>query len=1004
MPTLCKFIAVSEKEIQTRANLLLNRILHDYSRFSVGTIDSFFQRIIRSFVKETGIQAGFSLEMDDRKILEIVCDQLLVDIENNKDLRNWIFRFAEDKVESGKGWNLTSDLQNLGKEVFKEIYKLFDKELIEKIQDKNFLSSYLKALDKIISDFELALMNIGYSALTLMKNHSLDVEDFSYGKTGVAGYFLKLSEKRISPPGKRAADALNNPDVWAKKTSKKIESIKNVYHAGLNTFLEEAINYHESNHRNYITAQLILKNMYALGILTDISKKIKEYCNEQNLFLLSDAPKLLKGVISESEVPFVYEKTGYLYRHFMIDEFQDTSAMQWGNFKPLVKMSLSEGGKSLIVGDVKQSIYRWRNGDWKLLAEQLPSDIAPYATDEISLSVNWRSKKNIIGFNNTFFSAASSLLQDFLNEKIIDSLGKKITLFEDRILNAYNNAAQQFSTRNDVDGGEIKVSFIERNEEDDWKEAAKDKLSEIIESLQDNDVALKDIVILVRSKKEGKEIADKLIEIKSNAVSEKYSYDFISSEALYISNNPAIKFILHVLNYLIAPDDGINKAVIVNELLNYIHPTDSLSQACFHKYKSSDLFSFLPEKYQTALQELEQKSLFELVEDIIFKFDLNKTEEFVPYLQAFQDHVMAFVTKETSDISSFIHWWEEEGSGKTISLSEQQNAIKIMTIHKSKGLEFKAVIVPFCNWSLDHEQWTNNILWCSPTLAPFNDLSLIPVKYTSRLAETHFFMEYFSEKMQALIDNLNLLYVAFTRAESFLYILSPMPKDDKMTTAGDLLFKIISGNNSESFVTEKQNSNLHFISLKNYFDSENFIFHVQDKFMKKNIVSELPTPLLMKDYPVYSIEDRMLLRKRSNHIFDDNEGLNIFENIITANDVDKALNKKMFEAYFSKQDLPELNKKILELLNNPSVCNWFDGSMHVVTEKEILYKEGKTKRPDRIMIQNKNAIIVDYKTGKPHTSHQEQILQYVSLLKDMNFEKVNAFLWYLGDNNVIEVC
>ena len=908
------------QDLKEKAQNILNNILHDYSRFSVGTIDSFFQRVIHSFTKEIGLQAGFNIELDDTQVLSEVIDRLLIDIDNTPDksgLKNWLIRFAETKIEEGKSWNLKNDINNLGKEIFKEEYKSFDKALIQKIENKEFLNNYFKSLNKVKYDFENTLKKIGDKAIEIISNHYLSLTDFSYKETGVAGYFYKISEKKNFIPGKRVIDAHNEMEKWySKSTASDIKTnIENAYNDGLNELLVQALDYYNTNCYVYNTVAQISAFFYTLGILTDISKKILDYTDEKNIFLISDAAILLQEIIGDNDAPFIYEKLGNIYKHFMIDEFQDTSRLQWSNFKPLINNSLSENNTSLVVGDVKQSIYRWRNSDWKLLSEQVVKDVQNFGANSIALNTNWRSKKNIVDFNNTIFQYAARSLQEQFNQyqpllnppqrgglfhpflqvdnEILADLKTKLT-------KAYQDLEQHLPEKNSHSStnGYVNISFIENTEDENlpaealaqagWKDIVKQKLPKLIEDLQDNNYQLKDIAIIVREKNEGKEIADALLAYKnSDKAQDAYKYDVISNESLFIENSPVVCFILFVLKYFNNPSDTINNASLIHQYKRYINRTSScsptanaeMSVANAKDNSNEELFKkHFPGSFINGIERLKQLPLFELVEQLSNIFSLNSITEDVPYLLAFQDIVLKFTQNETGDICSFLEWWEKNAKNQAINFSEQQDAIRIITIHKAKGLEFKAVIIPFCNWLIDHNPHHTNILWCKPDVEPFNKLELIPVKYTSKLSETIFYEEYFTEKLHAYVDNLNLLYVAFTRAKDVLYTFSPLKADvvssqvetpdstlkdnRKITNVSELLYRLVPHLNL-SAGSEGGIFNNRVGGLDNYWNEKLQCFEM-GKLSKiypvKSVEQFKANEIKLKNYPSFPIKERIKIK------------------------------------------------------------------------------------------------------------------------------------------------
>ncbi|MDA3781226.1 MAG: UvrD-helicase domain-containing protein, partial [Bacteroidales bacterium] len=455
--SLSKFFNLSDTEIRNKAKSILNNILHDYSKFSVNTIDKFFQQILRSFTKEIGIQPGYQIELNSDEILGNSIDELMNEIGDNAQLQEWLVKYSESKISEGKNWDFKKNLESLGKQIFTEKYKELNQDFIENA-DKELFNKYLKDLNSIKHEFENKLIKIGNEAIQYISSIGLEISDFSYGKSGVMNFFNKLSNKIFDTPGKRVLDAQESVDNWYKKTSTKKDEIENAVNTKLLSLLKDAVNHFNNEVANYNTATSILKNFYTLGILKDISRKIKEYSKRNNVFLLSDGAKLLNDIINNNDAPFIYEKVGNIYKHFLIDEFQDTSTMQWGNFKPLITNSLSQAKKNIIVGDIKQSIYRWRNSDWSILAHKVNNDFKQFLPKTEALEYNYRSEKNIINYNNTIFAYAASILQnDFINK--IESVKDISENLKTEISFAYSDLYQKAPSKTNKNGGYISHKF-----------------------------------------------------------------------------------------------------------------------------------------------------------------------------------------------------------------------------------------------------------------------------------------------------------------------------------------------------------------------------------------------------------------------------------------------------------------------------------------------------------------------------------------------------------------
>ena len=471
--------AYSLTEIQVRkqaAQILIN-ILHDYSAFNISTIDRFFQQTMRVFTREIGLQGGYGIEMDQELVLTTAIDNLLSDLEKpeSKDLLGWLLRFAEDKIESGGEWNLRKDIMALSREVFKESYKAFSEAVGRDIEDKKALEDYKNELYGIIRSVEATAKELGERGLAILNKYGLKVTDFKGGSRSPLTLLDRLVQGEMKEPSATFIGLADNLDGCFTKTVSlgTRQIIGCAFEDGLNDCIKGIISLF-GNLTAYNTAREIVRYYYTLGILTDVSRQIAAYREEKNVMLIADTTELLSKVIEGSDAPFIYEKTGTHVDHYMIDEFQDTSGMQWNNFRPLIEESLAHSRDNLIVGDVKQSIYRFRNSDWKLLDGQVQADFSPEVVHEETLKDNWRSCRNIVEFNNALFTTLPGVLQAVYNEALsVSSLSEEQrAAFFTKIMSAYDKSFQQVPPPFMQKDGHVRIEFLSGDNEKDWKEEA----------------------------------------------------------------------------------------------------------------------------------------------------------------------------------------------------------------------------------------------------------------------------------------------------------------------------------------------------------------------------------------------------------------------------------------------------------------------------------------------------------------------------------------------------
>lgn len=1034
----------TDAELQARAQQVLSAILHNYSYFAVSTIDSFFQTVIRAFAKEVGLQAGFKVELEQEKVLEDLIDLLLKDVEKDKKLLNWLIQYATDRVDEGYTWDIRQDIKNLANEIFREDFKRHEKKLQDIARDPDRFMHFLKQLKELRQAFEHQMKVIGEEALRIMEDHNLQVADFSSGASGVAGYFLNiLPEKGKYEPGARAQGALHAVEKWYTKTSKKKELIETaVLSGGLNEKLLQALSLYEQEYTKYNTAKQVLRFVYTFGILASLTDKLRQYREDHDLMLISDAAVFLRDIIGQNDAPFIYEKTGSSFQHFLIDEFQDTSGFQWDNFKPLVVNSVAAGNYNLVVGDTKQSIYRWRGGDWQLLLSQVELDVGREQTANVELSHNWRSCREIISFNNqTFFHAAEAVQELYLEKvaEIGDEAEEQALNFEARqIAEAYKDVFQHYPQVKlpNARCGHIHIEFLDKNssaeEEDDeeemkgggWKAQARQHLLRTVERLQDKGYRLKDIALLVRTKGEGKEVADALMEEEENKAPDcPYNYRVVSNESLFLGSAASVCLLLNLLRYMNNPQDVVARAGMVHDYQRYILGKEDID--LHHLFRNSGAKEnkyeqFLPESFLEKRPYLNKLPLYELIENLILEFNLHKIKGEWAYLQAFQDAVLSFTKTERGDIDAFLEWWTETGHKTSVQVSESLDAIRIYTIHTSKGLQFKAVLMPYCNWKLDHNTQFNNILWTETEQKPFNKMEVMPIKYTGSLKQTIFRQSYYRELMKAYLDNLNLLYVAFTRAEEALYACAPLPSFDKksgLAKGGEingLLYRLLS--EQTGIDGEPVKLAVNELDFSDYWNPATHTFQLgQLEQTKHKEESSEVKQIALKHYFSQRWRNRLAVKKRSGSLtytkagesaasLDWNQTIHtILAKVAHREDLPQVLDEVYFEGLISREEQLIVQQKIEALFKRSDVADLFSKQWQVRTSLPILVKEGFITRPDRVLTRGKTAIAIDFKIGEQLEEHQQRIKLYARLLRGMEYGKVKGYLLYLDTGELIQV-
>ncbi len=955
-----------EDQIIEAAKTSLTHLLHHYTYFNITTIDTFFHRVIRSFSREIGLQGSFGIELDTDKVADFITSSVYDGVENDKQLRDWLVEFSMQGLSEGAGYETKGEVSKLAKQLFQEEFKKLpqdqfaDEEVKEKIKN---LKSELMKRKKV---FENKLMAIANEANKVISDAGLSTDDFVYKTSGPYGFFPKLlSKEYYSLLTKRVEAARNDASAWTSKSNPKKDLIVQAAESHLIPLMNEAFEFIQQNAQDYYTANAVLKHLYTLGLISDLAQRLQEYKREEEMIMISDLPDFLSQIIDDTGSPFIYEKVGSWYAHFLIDEFQDTSQFQWNNFRPLLEESLSHGNENIIVGDAKQSIYGWRGGDPNILLDQVQKDI-PQTKIDASNNTNWRSSANVIAFNNQLFTALPKLMVEEMGEAISEEEGSLI-------IKTYEDTFQQMPEKNTSKEGLVRIEFLEadRNE---WKERAMESTIENIESLLKEGHSLNDMAILVRTNKEAAEIVDWVLDYRRINETQ---IEVISADGMLLENALVVQLILSAFNHLINPDDVSIKAGLTYRYQKNIKGKIFNDHGDFSKIGSGGLLGSFT-KYKQHLLHL---PILELVEVLIRTFELNKLQAEYVYLQAFQDAVLEFTKNNRSDIRLFMEWWEDFGKKRSVQLTGALDAVEIITSHKSKGLQYPIVFVPFCNFSMDSR---SKPVWYE---SPFQEGASLPVDYKSELEKTQFAADYRKDLAKWHLESLNVLYVAFTRAENGLYVYSdpPSSKREKMySNASKLLWRFF-----EQHPIEGWNP-----LTKIYEVGQLTINH-------KEVSDEM---VHLENYTSNKWSNKLQVRKTGKAYYDDeveksrNEGILLHQILSEINhyeDTKDVLNSYERGMQITAADRKRYERLIMNLWNDETIKSWFNGEGEVKTEVVVLPALGEVKRMDRVLIQGDKAIVIDFKSGESKSGDEKQLQEYVKLLEEMGYE-AEGYLLYLN--------
>lgn len=972
-------------------------LLHQYDNFAISTIDAFFQKVIRSFTREAGLVGDYRLEVDQDAVLEEVIDNLIDELGENKELTDWVVDFAKENLENERAWDVRYSLIDFAREIFREEFKEIEDDLLSHTRSPGFFKDLMQLLRSTRSKFINHIRNRSTEALSLIHEHGLQASDFKYAG-GPYNFFRKASritsvkdfdeEKKGKRPENEYQQAVNWPD----KNTRSGALILQLAQSRLIPLMNDITEYWRLQYSEALSAEVVLSNFYSFGLIADISRKLKEYKDENNLMLLADAPKFLNGVIRDSDTPFIYEKVGSFYRNYLIDEFQDTSGLQWQNFQPLIVNSLDQGYHSLVVGDVKQAIYRWRGGDLSLLQEKIIDLIGRSRVDIHELDNNFRSASQVVEFNNAVFKTASFLLTSETGIAVSTK--------------AYADVAQKVAVEEE---GFVEVQFLGEEksfsgtgipEEHTWKDDALARVPKVLEELQEKGARLKDIAILVRRNDEGQQIAAYLLQYKNSPEAKvNCSYDVVSNESLRIDGAASVNLLLGAMRYLQNPDDAIARAQLGFEFARIHEPGRELSEV-FAVSNQNIFENNLPPAFTKQKPALKKLPLIELTETLVEIFKLGTLTGELVYLQTFQDIVLEFTNRERNDLGAFLEWWEANKHKKSIQLSGDVDAVQIITIHKSKGLQFKYVIIPFCSWNLDHDKWQSPNLWVKSSDGPFAKAGYLPVKYGKSLEETFFADFYRQERSRIFLDNLNLLYVAFTRAERGLIIYAPCidTRGAKGTIAG-LLYQTLQKDEV----------------LQRNWNAEKLLWQAGNREPSSVEKTRNLPALKLTEYLSSTWRSKLVIRQSGSEWFDEESndqrdkltyGVHmhaVLSRMRYADELPQMLEQIATEGLISFQEKVNVGQQLTGLLTNDKICKWFTRDWDVRTEVPVLMPEGEEYRIDRLLLKDRKAIVIDFKTGIKKKADEKQVADYMEILRKMNFLDVEGYLLYLEENAIAEV-
>ncbi len=985
------------EDVQKEAYIILASILDKYTNFNVRTIDSFFQQILRSFSREMSFYSNYRVELDKKVLIESVVDEMVNDLDASAPLYKYIEKFALMKVGEGASFNIKRSLLEMIVSLYDDAFVKYSDSLPNLDEFEGIVDSFESLEGNLMGEIE----GIASNLVAMMAKNGLVVTDFKGGKNTFAKYYVfdAMKTKGFDFSDTFHKSLLSDDiELFASKANQdKVSGFvcnTAVDRRRLNDLIPE-----------YHTLQAIKKNLYIVVILGELKNILVEKSKEENLLLMSSTAEFINKIIENSDAPFIYEKTGVFIDNYMIDEFQDTSILQWENFLPLLKESVASGNWNMVVGDVKQSIYRWREGDWSILNEKV-EDMFAKNIHINNLKVNYRSYSNVIKMNNYILPSIIDHSKGYLEEEAYVGLNEDIA--EARwscFKRLYADLEQDI---NNSKSGSSQLSFIKHaGVGSAWRDVALDKMYNQIEYLRgEKGYLYSDICILVRENKEAKLSANFLIE---------RGVPVVSNEALFVMNSVVVQFLLSFLRYMSNPNSEQYRLELLFYYGNISGTTESIMLE-LDKYVNGGEF-IEAEWEQTVFgldkfvmfEKAKRGTLYELIVDLLTIFGLNTRDE--QYTQALLDIVFEQENNGNGDLRQFLEFWDKKGDKMKISMSSDSDSVQIYTIHKSKGMEYDIVFIPFCDWTLGPNRRISNYVWVENMSNSGGglDLPIVPVdlgKGYSGILKTKFADKAREEYEKCCIDQLNIAYVGFTRAVKQLYVYSKLTLDKTGEVKNEfnvpyLMYKeMMKGENDEIKLLESD-------------DVVDFTLGEVDHNDSVANVSEDDT--LYLDFGARKQEDiKRYLRLKGDVEF--GEMMNsrviygkvmhsVFETLASQDEVAPKLKTLVASGLITAVDSVIIEEMIGRFINFSDVTKlWFSGHYKVLNEVEILIPNGDVYRPDRVMVDDGigKAIVVDYKFGAEHKRYHNQVKGYMKLLMEMGYSDVEGYISYIGETVKIE--
>lgn len=979
----------SDSDLQKKAETVLSDMLHDYSAFAVSTIDRFFQQTLKAFSREIGQFASYQVELDKDSLVAESVDRILDSLtEEDSGLLSWLTDNVLEQIEQGGRYSMDANLLEMAKRLKSaQRQEVMEKSGVgaDKEYPKEKLLEIREICRRIVSDFRAAVKDSARVALDIIEQAGVNPAESNRGFMKKLYQYSELEDGDAieALPETFTSKALDH-EQWFAKT--KAAKLKPLVYPFLEAPLEDFCALFDKEFKVYNTAQILDGQLYGLGVAGELDKAFKELMKEKNVLCIDDSNTILRDIIDGSDAPFVYEKLGVRYEHFLLDEFQDTAGVQWSNFSPLLHESESKGGESLIVGDVKQSIYRWRGSDWKLLNDIVPDEFEGHK--EEVLDTNYRSLANVVNFNNLFFKSAAAIL-DRMNG--FEKDGPMSVIYSD---------VRQMTGKKSSAKGSVSLTFCPK--EDELK-----KVLEAVHEAQANGASLSEIAVLVRSNAIGEDVSMYLID---------NDIPVITDDSLRVKSSITVRRLVSLMSFADNPQDTVNGYLA--ESLDIALPRECGS---------------LVDMVEALFRELKTKDA-----DGLWKGE-------ALHIQSFMDHVQEYVSMNGNSLRGFLKYWD--GENPSICSPSSGESVRVMTIHKSKGLDFPYVIIPFAE---NINLYKAGSYWCVPELegTPLDGVAdgVYDVTLSKASEDTLFAEDYRKENFLQQVDNINTIYVAMTRAALGMHIIAKTPsaKCLKAVEAGDttqfadfsqMLYWFASAScggdvpGNEELLPPFTVARTAAEDGAERFDAGEMVCFGEHRKHGNETATfdisghdELPS-IALNPQPGDSDED---VRERGRLKFtadaldffskDGETGVSasnrikgvvlhdILAHVNVPEDLEGAVRQAVQAGELTGSEADEAYGLLSERIAAAADRGWFPSDAdRILNEASLIDTDGQICRPDRVVIADGKVIIIDYKFGEHHRIYERQLKKYAGIWSRLGYEDVTSYLWYVHTDEVVKV-